>query len=416
VTSTQVAESAKQQADEATSRLALVYEVAGHLNSTLELHECLDRIIDGAYRVFRAEKVSLMLIGEGTDELRISAARNVPQEVIDRTRARLGEGLAGKVALTGEPLVVSDMEDDPRLHRKSKERYRTGSFAIVPLKYRGRVLGVINLTNRADGASFSERDLALLDALANQAAVAIENSRLVGQLHSDKEQLRRRAFESDTLYRLSSSIRYGLGYQHLIELLCSRLEGLLDCDVLCSLLVLQGDEEVDAHPFRELPEQLVRSAKRALVEDLASRPAGPLVSERLGALRKELGPADAGTAPPSVIAVPLEASGEALGMIHVAGFREDAFTAEEEALLHAIVRKMGETVERLQSTIRGEQDKMQSMVASMAEGVAMFDVHDKLVVINPKARSMLGVPADAELTTEGLFKAILWKDIAEFLR
>ena len=398
------------------SRLELLYRVAEEVNSTLELRDCLDRIVDGAYTVFRAEKVSLMLADEETNELRIWAARNVPEDVIAKTRIQPGEGLAGKVALSGETLVVSDTEDDPRLQRKNKRQYRTGSFAIVPLKHKDDVLGVVNLTNRSDGSAFSQEDLALLQALAHQAAVAIQNSRLIGELNAEKEQLRRRAFESDILCRVSSSLRYGLGYQHLIELLTESLDQLLDYDVLCSLLLVDGDEDFDVHARNDVPPEMVAGLQRRLLDALSAYPRGEAVRLRTEALAAELGPQAPDEArPASVIGVPLEVGGQAMGMICVAAQEPDVFAPEDVELLYGIVQKMAETVERLQHTLRGEQEKMQSMVASMAEGAVMFDVHGDLTVLNPKARSMLGLSPSEEFTAQTFLRSIVWKDIAAFM-
>ncbi len=397
------------------SRLSLLYEVAEQVNSTLELNECLDHIIDGAYRIFQAEKVSLMLIEEGTAEMRIAAARNVPPDVMANARVAVGSGLAGKVALSGEPLVVSDVEDDPRFRRKSKEQYQTASFAIIPLRIKDRVIGVLNLTNRADGAPFSQDDLALLAALTNQAAIAIENSRLIAQLNKEKESLRRSAFESTILYQVSSSIQYGLGYQHLIRLLSASLHKLVEYDVLCSLLILRGDEDFEIRATREVPPGCVEGVKRMLLDHLGSRPRSALVSNRIAALKNELAAeADAG-ATRSAVGVPLEIGGQAIGMIFVTSCRDNAFSPEETDLLHTIVQRMAETVQCLQNTIRGEQDKMESMVASMAEGVVMFDANDELVVLNPKARSMLGLSPSEEFTTQSLSNSVMWKEIGAFL-
>ena len=159
------------------SRLGLLYQVAEYVNSTLDLRECLDRIIDGANRIFGADKLSLMLLDDDASEMRIVAARNIPDDVVAKTVVKLGAGFSGKVAESGEALVVGDMDGDARFLRRDERQYRTRSFAIVPLKHKGRVLGVINLTNRADGRPFCDGDLELLTALANQAAIAIENSR-----------------------------------------------------------------------------------------------------------------------------------------------------------------------------------------------------------------------------------------------
>lgn len=397
------------------SRLALLYQVAEQVNSTLELDQCLDRIVDGAYRIFRAEKVSLMLLDEAAGEMRICAARNIPDDVLEQVVVKLGDGLAGKVAESGDPLVVSNLEQDPRFKRKSKRQYRTGSFAIVPLKHKDRVLGVMNLTNRADGTSFTEEDLALLAALANQASIAIQNSRLIAQLNREKEQLKRGAFESNILYELSSSIRYGLGYQHLIELLSASLDKLFDYDVLCSLLIVNGDEEVEQRVLHDVPAGFIEAVRQRVLDDLEACPHGAVVSERLAALCEGAKPSQEQIAAQSSISLPLAVGGQAVGSICIASRSPGAFSAEDASLLSTIVERMAQTVERLQNTIRGEQDKMQSMVASMAEGVVMFDANDQLVVLNASARSMLGLARTEEFSKESFFKSILWNDIAEFL-
>ena len=320
-------QSATPQVSRETSRLTLLYEVAQQVNSIVELDQCLDRIIDGAYRVFEAEKVSLMLIDEGANEMWIAAARNIPEDVVAKARVAVGAGPSGRVALTGEPLVVSDVEDDPRFHRKSKEQYQTGSFAIVPLRIKDRVIGVLNLTNRSNGTPFSPEDIALLTALANQAAVAIENSRLITQLSREKEQLRRRAFESNILYQVSSSIQYGLGYQHLIKLLSGSLHKLVDYDVLCSLLILSGEEDFETQVLHAVPPHAGDCVKCRLLDDLESRPHGKVVADRIAALRKEISPPDGPRAMRSAIGVPLEAGGQAIGMIYLTSCKENAFSA-----------------------------------------------------------------------------------------
>jgi diguanylate cyclase (GGDEF)-like protein len=406
-----------QQANtEDTSRLALLYEVAEQVNSSLELDVCLDHIIDGAYRIFQAEKVSLMLLDEAASELRMCAARNIPEDVIAKIRVPLGEGLAGKVAESGEAIVVSDMDGDPRFQRRQDAGYQTNSFAIIPLKHKDSVLGVINLTNRSDGSSFSEGDLALLAALANQAAIAIRNSQLITQINREKEDLRRAAFAATVLNQVSSSIRYGMGYQHLIEVLYASLDKLVDCDALCSLLVLQGDEDFQTKVLHEDNHPCLADARVKLLDDLATCPHTSVVSRRIEELRKEMpAPEPDGRPIRSTIGVPLEVGGQAVGMIQVLSCSENAFAETDVELLHSIVNQIAETVQRLQATIRGEQEKMQSMVASMSEGVIMFDANDELVVLNPKAREMLDLSEDEEFTTQGLFSSVMWNDIGSFL-
>jgi diguanylate cyclase (GGDEF)-like protein/PAS domain S-box-containing protein len=191
---------------------------------------------------------------------------------------------------------------------------------------------------------------------------------------------------------------------------------LVDYDVLCSLLVVEGDESIRTRLVHEVPEPLLSAVRHRLLDELGQRPHGAVVSERMDTIRSELSePPAEPCRVPSFVGVPLEVKGQAVGLICLAARHESAFSDADARLLHSIVEKMAETVERLQRTIRGEQDKMQSMVASMAEGVIMFDANEELMVLNPKARAMLGLTAGEEFSTHSLTRSIVWREISAFL-
>jgi diguanylate cyclase (GGDEF)-like protein len=100
---------------------------------------------------------------------------------------RKGVGIAGKVAEFGEPLLVANIEDDPRIGKKSRSRYKTSSFVSVPLKIRERVIGVLSLTDKTTGAAFDEVDLQLAQAFASHAAVVLERKEFREQMEKLKE-------------------------------------------------------------------------------------------------------------------------------------------------------------------------------------------------------------------------------------
>ena len=98
----------------------------------------------------------------------------------------MGQGLAGWVAKTGEAVVVPDTTKDSRFFGQvdEKTKMETRSIVAVPVRFRDQCLGVIELINCVGpGRCFSQRDLALLEALADYAAIAIENARHVQRIH-----------------------------------------------------------------------------------------------------------------------------------------------------------------------------------------------------------------------------------------
>jgi len=159
--------------------LTVLYEVGHSLASTLDLDRVLGRIVDGIVRLTGCEACSIMLL-DG-DVLRIRKARGLPQEVVEKAERRLGEGISGRVAQTGEPMFVRDVDQARGIEALHADRYRSRSLICVPLKARGRVIGVLNANDKKTG-DFAPEDFNLVTLFANQAALAIDNAALHDQL------------------------------------------------------------------------------------------------------------------------------------------------------------------------------------------------------------------------------------------
>jgi signal transduction histidine kinase len=160
----------------ASQRLSCLLEVAQVINSSLELDAVLDHILSQATRILEAQSGSIMLLDETARQLRVHAARGPRAEnVLGRTQ-ELGQGVAGWVALNGEPLMLHGSASDSRFERLC-DRPDVRDALCVPLRAEEGVIGVISLSNRLEHAPFSQDDLDLLIALSNQAALAIRNAR-----------------------------------------------------------------------------------------------------------------------------------------------------------------------------------------------------------------------------------------------
>jgi len=158
------------------AELEIMFDTVRDLASTLSSHEVVERLIERTLKHMHSEIASVLLADSG-GILRIAHARGLPDDVIASVEIRSGEGIAGHVVATGEPLLVTDVESDERFCRPNRERYNTTSCVAAPLILQGVVRGVINVNNRKDGKSFCEADLRLLQAIAGHAAVALSNAR-----------------------------------------------------------------------------------------------------------------------------------------------------------------------------------------------------------------------------------------------
>lgn len=126
--------------------------------------------------VMNAGITSLMLVDGEREELFIKAARGLREEVVCGTRIKMGDSIAGWVAKHGQPLLVTNVEDDPRFGRRNHHQYETKSLLSVPMKIGDRVIGVININNKISCTPFTEDDQALLTALAERVARAWEHA------------------------------------------------------------------------------------------------------------------------------------------------------------------------------------------------------------------------------------------------
>ncbi|HZI88932.1 MAG TPA: HD domain-containing phosphohydrolase, partial [Candidatus Polarisedimenticolia bacterium] len=122
--------------------------------------------------VMNARTASFMLVDEDRSELYIRAARGLREEVVSGTRLKVGDSIAGWVAKHGQPLLVTNIEEDPRFSRPNGHQYETKSLLSVPMKIDGRVVGVININNKISCTPFTEDDRALLTSLADRVALA----------------------------------------------------------------------------------------------------------------------------------------------------------------------------------------------------------------------------------------------------
>lgn len=203
--------------------LSLINQVSHAFNSTLDLDKLLDIALEQSMKAVGADGGSLMLVNEDTRRLEIVASRGLSHKWVETTSQPIGESIAGWVAEHGESVLVTNAHEDPRFRMVSFRDTITSS-ASVPLRTKGAVIGVLNVnTVRAD-TTFDERDLELLETVANQMAVAIENARLYARVNRRTKQL-------DSLLQISKTVTSTLNLDEVLRRLS---------DQMCKLLRLDG--------------------------------------------------------------------------------------------------------------------------------------------------------------------------------
>ena len=195
---------AQRQAEE----MSFLNDVARTLSSTLHLDKVLTSIMQQVDDMLAVEAGSLLLTDPTNGDLIFQIALGDKATEVKPFRVPKGQGIAGRVAKTGKPLIIADVQQDER-HFKAldtKTHFNTRNILCVPLILHDQVIGVLQVLNKKIG-TFNEQDVDLLGSIASYAAIAIENARLYESLQT--EHSRTIQVETDARKKLASDLHDG---------------------------------------------------------------------------------------------------------------------------------------------------------------------------------------------------------------
>jgi diguanylate cyclase (GGDEF)-like protein len=175
----------KEDLDKTLQNLSLLYGIGKAMNYISDLKKLLQYILNQAIDIASAEKGSLMLYDMETDLLNIRVLSGledtdyqdkVNNNEIKCRRFKPGEGIAGRVFLNSQPMIVNNTREDILFIESDSSFVR--SIACIPMVVYNDVIGVINVTNKKNGKEFTNQDVKMLKAIADQAAVAVNKAQL----------------------------------------------------------------------------------------------------------------------------------------------------------------------------------------------------------------------------------------------
>lgn len=171
-------EQVKGKVDELTA----LHELGKVINSTLDLEKVLDAVMDAVIKVSGADRGLLYLLDKEGKTLKATVGRGGPYEMYKNLEVSVDKSILRKVIESRQALVVEDVAKESDINKSHVERVKTPGFIAVPLMTKEKVLGVIGVDNQKTKRPLSEINVNLLSTLANQAAIAIENSRLYHEI------------------------------------------------------------------------------------------------------------------------------------------------------------------------------------------------------------------------------------------
>ncbi|HER43898.1 MAG TPA: GAF domain-containing protein, partial [Candidatus Eisenbacteria bacterium] len=164
-------------------------DLLGYIFDSMEAREEVQEMFQLAVKVvaeiLSAKIVSMMLLDRERKELFIKVAYGLDERIVENTRVPVGKSIAGRVAQTGEPLLIEDIEETGLSSLKSNNpQYETKSLLSVPLVVGSTVIGVINANNKTSGKPFTEDDMVLLQSISERISKVIERMRTAEDFHA----------------------------------------------------------------------------------------------------------------------------------------------------------------------------------------------------------------------------------------
>jgi GAF domain-containing protein len=206
-----------------TAELAAVNAIAAVVSRSLDLDELLADALDKTLEVMDIELGGIYLLDEEAGLLSIAAQQGFsPELVTEIDKLRMGEGFSGRVAQSGEVLVVKDVSADPRLTRLAVQEEGLRSLVVVPLRAKGKALGTLFAATRGY-REFADRDVQLLTSIGQQIGVAVENAALY-------EDTKGRLAQVTALQETTTAVASTLELERLLRLIVQQATNLLQAD------------------------------------------------------------------------------------------------------------------------------------------------------------------------------------------
>jgi signal transduction histidine kinase len=322
-----------QQAEQRAQQLATLNAISLSISSTLELDPLLQRIVESAANIIGCEAGSLFLIDSETGEYVFRVATGPVGQNLVGMRIAPGKGFVGEAIETGRPVIVNDVQNDPRWFKGTDQStgFVTHALITVPMLFRGQPIGAIQLLNKKDGSPFGEDDQSLLTAFASPAAISIENARLFTQTD---QALAARVDELSVMQRVDRELNTTLDIRQVMGLTLDwamkktgatagaagvvREEGL-------SIVALEGfDEALLEQSFsleRGVFGRVIRSGEYYLTHDAAS---DPEPQHLLATARAQ-------------ITLPIKRERHVVGVINLESDRAEAFNEEQVGFVTRLV-------------------------------------------------------------------------------
>ena len=360
-------------------------EIAKAITSQLDLESVLNQVAETAQALTEAGEVGIWLVDEKTGELRLEAARGIEDEEIVQMRLTVDDSLIGDVIRSSQPMRSSRAPGESEI--KVKTGYLVEALAYVPLGLGGITFGVLGATHRIVGRKFGRRDERLLEAIADFAAIAIQNARLY---HVTDEALQRRVEELAALNQLANTVSSSLDLNRVYEVLVEQINRQWTVEAVHLYLLtdegqyllrhrLDGDRETYGVETG-IVGRVARTARMVVTANAAQHPDYDPAVDNLH-----------GEAPRSLACLPLVIKNRVVGVLALFNKADGAFAEQDLQRLRAFTSPVATAIENARLFAESERRRaaIQATAETLPQPLLILDENGNLLVANDRAMDIL---------------------------
>jgi sigma-B regulation protein RsbU (phosphoserine phosphatase) len=322
------------------SKSELFVEISKLLNSTLKLDELLDVILNLATQTMEAQASSLLLIDEKKRkvELYVSSGGKARRERLELGR---GEGIVGWVAEHGQAVISNQVKEDPRYSPELEKQigFSINSLICVPLLIKGRLIGAVSALNKLHGKNFDQEDLEIFSSLADQIAVALDNSYLF-------RKAKKKTLEMETLLEVEKSLSSSLNLNELLELILDSLLKVVKYDAVAIFLIDRRKQEIEHIKARGFDPALEPDLQLRIGQGMAGWAAKTQKSLIVPDIKVDQRYIEARVETKSAMVVPILSQNRIVGVFSLESDKLNAYGEDDLELLEAFASLAAISLER----------------------------------------------------------------------
>ncbi len=402
-----------KETEQRNAELAILNSVGEAMVKTLDVKTVTRIVGDKVRDIFDADSAMIMLLDEQTKLIHCYYEYDKNEGgYIDYVEPfPLGTGLASRVITTKQPLLLNTLEEEmangayfpPEIIEKGSVDY-SQSWLGVPILSSSKILGLVGLADYQPHA-YDENHLRLLQTLASNMGVAIENARLY---QAEQE----RAAELATINTVSAAMAGELNLNALIDLVGEQVRSVFKADIAYVALLDKASQIIN-FPYQYGQQLEPIHMGQGLTSKIISSGKPLLINQEMERQRKELGVTLVGKQARSYLGVPVFASGEAIGVVSVQNtIQEGMFTEDDQHLLGTIATNVGialqnarlfEEARHQEQSSREAQQRLADIIDFLPDATLVIDREGKVMAWNRAIEEMCRVPA-AEMLGKGNYE------------